>query len=35
MNTLTCTAFNLWDRRGRYRMGVEFTSTCAISAYNH
>jgi hypothetical protein len=24
---------NLWDRRGRDRMVVGFTTTCAISAY--
>ena len=24
-----------WGRRGRGRMAVEFTTTCAISAYYH
>ena len=24
-----------WDRRGRDRMVVGFTTTCAISAYHH
>jgi hypothetical protein len=26
---------NIWDRRGRDRMVVEFTTICAISAYHH
>jgi hypothetical protein len=26
---------NIWDRRGRDRMVIEFTTTCAISAYHH
>jgi hypothetical protein len=25
----------VWGRRGRDRMVVGFTTTCAISAYNH
>jgi hypothetical protein len=26
---------NIWDRRGRDRMVVEFTTISAISAYHH
>ena len=34
-NWLTVTKYPFWDRRGRDRMVVGFTTTCAISPYHH
>ena len=31
----TCISKEIRDRRGRDRMVVGFTTTCAISAYHH
>ena len=35
INIHVCASYILWSRRGRDRMVVEFTTTCAISAYHH